>query len=149
MDSTRKKELIIRGALRSVVTAGVVAGICHAHPELAPYCFICGYGGVMGSMKLTKMKMKAHDEWEVAPKPTQPWLVHENEPKENLFEKIETRMIHPVKTAEIVSEKIKAGYDAFQNYKKTRLMIRHEEKMWKLKYDMDQVKQKLETEKDR
>lgn len=146
MDSNKKKELIIRGALRSVVTVGVVAGICHAHPELAPFCFMGGYGGVMGSMKLTKMKMKAHDEWEAAPKPEQPWLLHENEPKENMFEKIETRLIHPVETFEIVSKKIKSGYDTFQNYRETRAIIKNEEKMFELEFKMEQLKDKMEKE---
>lgn len=146
MKLTKKQELIVRGALRTAATTAVVAGLCHAYPAGAPFYFMAGYAGVMGSIKFTKNKFEAREKWtsEPHPEPEYSWMPKEHAPEDNLLEKVETKVLNPLETIQGVAEKIEDGMAAYKEHKRQRLIIKDEEKLYKLKHEISHVQFELD-----
>ena len=135
MKDEDKVDLIKRGILRSTVAIGTVAGLTALKPELFLVSSIVGYGSVMGSLKLTKNKMqeRAQNALSQEKDNSRPWLQPRIEPAENLVERIEKKILHPVDTIIESADVIKKKVENYQENKRSRLILKSEKKLLKLK----------------
>ncbi|GEM_PF-6455250 len=128
MNKEHKKNLIIRGTLRTAAAAGMVAGLYQLCPELAPVYLMAGYGSVLASMEATARKMKEAERVDKKLRTCNSSFYQK--PKANVLEKLENQLLNvninldgKIKDAKFLfNEKL----EDFKYHKKQKLMIRND-----------------------
>ncbi len=104
MNKKHKIELCLRGALRTAVSAGAVAGFRNINPGLCFASMVGGYIWVVYGLEHTARKIK---EKELPP--TKPisyyYCTNIKEPKRNIFERVETKIVDTImeKTEQLIN----------------------------------------------